>query len=234
MEQPPSIPSAALSWVEGWEAVVVWSLIPEVVTWRLVAPAGEVRYLKVSQLGRELSLAAERDRMNWAASRLPVPRVLGYGSDATHEWLLTGALPGVNATDAGMRADPARLVPLLAAGLRRFHSLPVERRPQSRPRLGRSLSRHGRRPVGQRQGCLLPPALRLRSMTAAGRWAGESRRARRPGMTPVDGNHLQRPAANTPARRSPSSSPGGRRGCRGRRRRVGRRGCSGWWRGCLP
>lgn len=126
MDKPSAIPSAALSGMEGWEAVVVWSLLPEAVTWRLVALAGEVRYLKVSQLGRELTLSAERDRMNWAASRLPVPRVLGYGSDATHEWLLTDGLPGVNATDVTVRADPARLVSLLAEGLRRFHSVPLD------------------------------------------------------------------------------------------------------------
>lgn len=125
MEGPPRIPPAALSGVVGWEAAAVWSLVPEVVTWRLRAPDGEVRYLKVSNLGQELTLAAERDRMAWAAPRLPVPQVLDYGSDGEREWLLTAGLAGVNATDDGLRADPPRLVPLLAGGLRRFHSLSV-------------------------------------------------------------------------------------------------------------
>ncbi len=63
--------------------------------------------------------------MAWAAPWLPVPRVLGYGADGAREWLLTASLRGVDATDDGLRADPPRLVPLLAAGLRRFHALPV-------------------------------------------------------------------------------------------------------------
>ncbi len=126
MEEPPRIPPGAVCGMGGWSATVVWSFIPDVVTWRLLAPSGGIRYLKVSRLGRELGLAAERERMGWAAPRLPVPRVLDYGSDGEHEWLLTAGLVGVNATDDALRADPPRLVPLLADGLRRFHSLPVD------------------------------------------------------------------------------------------------------------
>ena len=55
---------------------------------------------------------------------LPVPRVIEHGSDGYDEWLLTAGLPGVNAVDDALRGDPARLVPLLAGGLRRFHVLP--------------------------------------------------------------------------------------------------------------
>jgi aminoglycoside phosphotransferase len=126
MWEPPPIPPGALSGMANWEATVVWSFIPEVVTRRLRAPDGAIRYLKVARLGREIGLAAERDRMAWAASRLPTPRVLDYGSDGEHEWLLTAGLDGVDATDDRLRADPARLVPLLADGLRRFHALPVD------------------------------------------------------------------------------------------------------------
>lgn len=111
--------------MNGWEATIVWAYVPEVTTYRLQAPHGEIRYLKVSRLGQELSLADERDRMTWATLHLPVPRVLDYGSDGEHEWLLTAGLVGVNATDDTLRADPARLVPLLADGLRQFHALPV-------------------------------------------------------------------------------------------------------------
>jgi kanamycin kinase len=109
----------------GWRRTVVWRFLPQVTTWRLGGPDGEVRYLKVSQLGQRASLVDERERMEWAASRLPVPRVLGYGSDGYDEWLLTAGLPGVNAVDPAVRADPPRLVRLLAEGMRRFHELPV-------------------------------------------------------------------------------------------------------------
>jgi kanamycin kinase len=127
MEAPPipPIPPEALAGMEGWEAEVAWSLAPGRAVWRLRAPDGRLRYLKAARRAPGLPLAAERARLAWAAARLPVPRVLGYGADAAQEWLLTAALPGVTAIDDGWRADPPRLVPLLAEGLRRLHALPV-------------------------------------------------------------------------------------------------------------
>jgi kanamycin kinase len=126
---PPRIPDAALGGTAGWRRTVVWRFLPQATTWRLVAPDGEVRYLKVSQLGQRASLVDERARLEWAAAWLPVPRVLDHGSDGYDEWLLTTGLPGVNAVDDALRADPPRLVPLLAEGLRRFHRLPVSECP---------------------------------------------------------------------------------------------------------
>ncbi len=125
-DEQRQIPPAALAGMDDWEATVVWAYGQEVVTWRLRADHGEVRYLKVAQRGREVTLQAEQERMIWAATYLVVPRVLDYGSDGTHEWLLTAALEGVNAIDESVLADPSRSVPLLAQGLRRFHSVPVE------------------------------------------------------------------------------------------------------------
>src|SRR6185312_15452120 len=119
------LPPPAWAGMEDWHAEVAWALVPGRTVWRLRAPAGEVRYLKAAPRGLELPLAAERERLDWAATRLPVPRVLAYGADEAHEWLLTAALEGVPAIDDGWRADPPRLVPLLAEGLRRLHALPV-------------------------------------------------------------------------------------------------------------
>ncbi len=45
------------------------------------------------------------------------------GADQT-EWLLTEEIPGLDATRSALRADPATLVPLLAAGLRQIHATP--------------------------------------------------------------------------------------------------------------
>lgn len=65
--------------------------------------------------------------MRWAGSYVPVPLVLDEGSFDGLEWMLTRALPGVNATAPELLRDPHRLVPILAAGLRTFHeALPVE------------------------------------------------------------------------------------------------------------
>src|SRR5262245_17051736 len=97
MAESPQIPAGALDGMDDWTAVVVWSFTPERVTWRLRSPTDEIRYLKVSPLDQELSLAAERDRLAWAAPQLPVPHVLAYSSDGAHEWLLTAGLNGVSA-----------------------------------------------------------------------------------------------------------------------------------------
>ena len=130
MDAASRIPAAALGGMAGWRRTVVWRFLPQVTTWRLVAPGGEVRYLKVSQLGQRASLADESERMRWAVGWLPVPPVLDQGSDGYDEWLLTGGLPGVNAVEPALRADPARLVPVLGEALRRFHdALPVDRCP---------------------------------------------------------------------------------------------------------
>ena len=122
----PDIPPGALAGMEGWGATRAWSLMPERITWRLRAPNGETRYLKVYHLDLGRDLEAERERLGWAIPRLPVPRVLAYGADGEREWLLTAGLPGVTGLDPSLCADPARLVPLLGESLRRLHALPVE------------------------------------------------------------------------------------------------------------
>ena len=60
------------------------------------APNGTLCYLKTAPLGEDVTLAAERDRLVWAASRVSVPAVIDYGLNDEGEWLLT----------AGLRANP--------------------------------------------------------------------------------------------------------------------------------
>jgi kanamycin kinase len=122
----PGIPAGALAGMAGWEAMVAWSLLPERLTWRLRSPDGETRYLKVYQLSLGRELEAERERLDWASRRLPVPRVLAYGEESEREWLLTAGLPGVTGLDPTLRDDPARLVPLLGESLRQLHTVPVD------------------------------------------------------------------------------------------------------------
>ena len=119
------IPPRALSKLEDWQATLAWDHAANATTWRLRSASGEVCFLKLVRRGPEPKLRAERDRTAWAAAYLPAPRVLDYGDDGDVEWLRTEGLPGVNAIDDGLRSDPRRLIPLLAEGLRQFHSLPV-------------------------------------------------------------------------------------------------------------
>lgn len=95
-------------------------------TWRLTAPDGEVRFVKIGSIDAYPSIRAERDRMVWLAGRLPVPRVLDHGRSDDVEWLLTSRLAGRDATHAELISDPATTVPLLAQGLRALHAVPAD------------------------------------------------------------------------------------------------------------
>jgi aminoglycoside phosphotransferase len=112
--------------VAGWTCELAWQSAPGSCTWLMTSPAGERRYLKTAPDDAAVPLRGEAARLRWArASGLPVPAVLASCRAWSAEWLLTEALPGVNATDSRLAADPQALVRLLATGLRRFHQAPV-------------------------------------------------------------------------------------------------------------
>jgi kanamycin kinase len=112
-----------------WSRDIAWQWPPHSVTWRLVSPSGEVRYLKLARHGWTPSISDEASRMMWARDHLPVPMVVGHGQDSSVQWMVTAGLDGRNAADSRVRADPDRLVCLLARGLRRFHEAPVGKCP---------------------------------------------------------------------------------------------------------
>ncbi|WAB81070.1 phosphotransferase [Microcella daejeonensis] len=97
--------------------------------------------LKWSPAGREVALADERARLDWAGRYHPVPRVLDAGeaddgAGGSAEWMLTAALPGDSAVSDRWRADPRTAVRAIGAGLRRLHeALPVAECPFAGPRL---------------------------------------------------------------------------------------------------
>lgn len=85
------------------------------------------RYLKWSPRDPELDLAAEAERLGWAARHTPVPRVLEVGGDRTQAWLVTAAIPGESAVAPRWIADPATAVRAVGVGLRALHdALPVD------------------------------------------------------------------------------------------------------------
>jgi aminoglycoside phosphotransferase len=118
-------PAQIARYVAGWPARQVWDS-GEARTWRLTGPDGRELYLKTAPAQAAVPLRAEAARARWAlAAGLPVPRILAACGDGSAEWLLSEGLPGTMAADARLRADPQRLVPILARGLRRFHATPV-------------------------------------------------------------------------------------------------------------
>ena len=90
------------------------------------------RFVKWAPAGSGLDLAREAARLEWAAPFTAVPRVIEHGTDASGSWLLTADLPGESAVAARWRADPARAVAAVGAGLRALHdALPVDECPFS-------------------------------------------------------------------------------------------------------
>lgn len=97
-------------------------------------------------------LLGEADRLVWAGSFTPVPRVLGAGRDAHGSWMLTAAVEvgGAVATSAiepQWRSRAERSAIAVGVGLRRFHdALPTDTCPFVRPAETRAASRIGSPP----------------------------------------------------------------------------------------
>jgi kanamycin kinase len=118
---PPAPPPELELVAPGWSATLAYRLVPGLSTWRLVGPAGAVRFAKVDTAGAYPSLRAEAERMIWAAAYLPVPTVVTLEQFEGTAVLVTEALAGRDATDPCWRDDVAALVHAMGQGLRRFH-----------------------------------------------------------------------------------------------------------------
>jgi kanamycin kinase len=118
-------PAALRDRYAGWSWSPAWTYEGAVTTWRLSTEGGEALFLKVRAVEEAPTLAEEARRLEWARAHLPVPAVLGCGSDGDADWLLLEGLPGRDATAPELRARPGLTVPALARGLRRFHETPV-------------------------------------------------------------------------------------------------------------
>jgi len=77
-------------------------------------------------------LGEEASRLVWAGSFIPVPRLIGRGSDQAGSWLITAALPGQNAVASKWKTQPRTAVIAIGEGLRSLHeALPVSACPFS-------------------------------------------------------------------------------------------------------
>ncbi len=101
---------------EDWQWALAYHWEPGLPTYRLTR-GDQTRFVKVHPVGS--GIPDEANRLRWAADHYPVPSLIEYGSDGDVDWLMTGALPGVDATRVG--GDPSQLVLALGRGLRRFH-----------------------------------------------------------------------------------------------------------------
>lgn len=104
-----------------WRWTVAWDWTPDAPTY-LMTRGDERRFVKLAPAGN--TLPDEAMRLRFAGNWAPVPELIEYGSDGETDWLMTAALPGVDATKhPWFASDPARLSRTLGEGLRRFHSL---------------------------------------------------------------------------------------------------------------
>jgi len=113
---------------DGIEAVVWVNEVGGVVVSGTLS--GERVFAKWAPPASELDLAAEAERLPWAARYVRVPEVLDFLTDDDGDVLVTRALEGTNAVTERWKAEPRRTVIALGEGLRAMHdALPVERCP---------------------------------------------------------------------------------------------------------
>ncbi len=122
---PLPIPAQVAAQFQDWTVNLESSYGPATATWRLQRDQ-QTRYLKVARKDWYPSLDQECDRMRWAASVLPVPKIIDYGIEEGVEWLSTEVLSGSVATHEDLMNDPPTLVPILARGLYTFHEAPIQ------------------------------------------------------------------------------------------------------------
>ncbi|MBB6097090.1 kanamycin kinase/aminoglycoside 3'-phosphotransferase-2 [Deinobacterium chartae] len=113
---PPEL--RALTGADAWEPVTVGESGATV-------HRTDTLYLKTVPRAEAPALFGEKERLRWLAGRVPVPRVLYWGSDDERAYLLTSRLIGVDASQAAALRDPPLLCDLLARGLRALHQLPI-------------------------------------------------------------------------------------------------------------
>src|SRR5690349_13237746 len=106
------------------EVVVTGASSARVERW--VGGSDATLYLKTGSEDGPDPIGDEIERLRWmAASGLPVPPIVEQASDGDTWYLLTEALPGLDASVTRAAGAEASVVAALAAALRRLHAVPV-------------------------------------------------------------------------------------------------------------
>jgi kanamycin kinase len=104
-----------------WHWDLAWQYEGHSLVYRLSRGGAPELFLKLAPVDEYPGLPDEAARMRWAHAYLPVPEVVGLGTEGSTAWLATTRLSGRDGTDADYLQDPEGLARTLAAGLRRFH-----------------------------------------------------------------------------------------------------------------
>ncbi|MGA5465321.1 phosphotransferase [Mycobacterium sp. NPDC050041] len=118
---PTPVPPVVDAIAAGRPVAAVWVNELGGVTFQ-IGTGDRREFVKIAPAGRPHLLAAEAERMRWAAGFVRVPRVIGAGAG----WLHTAGMPGRSAVDPHWLAAPRTAVRAIGSGLRRLHdTLPV-------------------------------------------------------------------------------------------------------------
>lgn len=82
-------------------------------------------FLKTHVTSAFFSFAHEVRILKWLHRKLPVPEVIEYERDSSHEYLILTEIPGESCVEAMRTHDYKRLVFLLATGLHIIHKLDI-------------------------------------------------------------------------------------------------------------
>ena len=124
-----AIPKKVLQEHQGWETQVVWYYFNHALTRKLTSKNQSNRFLKMVKKGTYPGIEHEAPRMRWAADFLPVPPILEVNLSEHIPWMLTEEIRGKDGNHPNLKADPIRLVKMLADALSRFHQVPVDNCP---------------------------------------------------------------------------------------------------------
>ncbi|MFB9760724.1 APH(3') family aminoglycoside O-phosphotransferase [Ectobacillus funiculus] len=113
----------------SWERITIGR--SDAMTFLLKGPIYN-QYLKIQPNHSMENLSDEKERLEWLQGRLSVPKVLYYNKDEANEYLLTTEITGINASDKAYETNLPLLIELLAAGLKKIHSLSIEGCPFSK------------------------------------------------------------------------------------------------------
>ena len=138
------VPNVVAEFAAGRSAELVWRNELGGLTFRI-----DDQFVKWNPRRTGADLERERVRLTWIAGRHPAPRVIDWGSDAEHQWMVTAAIPGDSAVGDTWRARRPEAIRAIATGLRAIHAIPIEDFPAdwaSEVWVGREPTSLGRRP----------------------------------------------------------------------------------------
>jgi aminoglycoside 3'-phosphotransferase II len=85
-----------------------------------------IGYLKLSEKTALYPVLNDKQRLDYLAGRIPVPKVLHYAESDTHQFLLMSALEGLHPMHDDLDWSSEERIAFLAQAMRRFHTLPID------------------------------------------------------------------------------------------------------------